>query len=216
MGPLPDPSHVSPRDRAGPGDLVPPPAARAGSAQAADHRPRAAGPRGAENFPQIREKVEESLTEFHLEDMEVCTAVQRGSTRAAGSRAGSATSRCPSGSSTATSRRASAGFGRPTTGRPPRASTPDPCFASPENRRSSPGAPRASGRAIARRFAAAGALSSSRTGVLSPDGSCLPGDDVSVEEDVAAMLAAARRKHGRSMCWSTTPASSRSALDSPT
>jgi phenylpropionate dioxygenase-like ring-hydroxylating dioxygenase large terminal subunit len=38
--------------------------------------PRSATER--ENFAQIREKVVESLTRFHLEDMEVCTAVQRG------------------------------------------------------------------------------------------------------------------------------------------
>ena len=31
-----------------------------------------------ENFPQLREKALNLLTEFHLEDMEVCTAVQRG------------------------------------------------------------------------------------------------------------------------------------------
>ncbi len=31
-----------------------------------------------ENFPQLRDKAVRSLTEFHLEDMEVCTAVQRG------------------------------------------------------------------------------------------------------------------------------------------
>jgi hypothetical protein len=31
-----------------------------------------------ENFPQLREKAMKQLTEFHLEDMEVCTAVQRG------------------------------------------------------------------------------------------------------------------------------------------
>jgi phenylpropionate dioxygenase-like ring-hydroxylating dioxygenase large terminal subunit len=30
------------------------------------------------NFPLLREKAEESLVQFHLEDMEVCTAVQRG------------------------------------------------------------------------------------------------------------------------------------------
>ncbi len=31
-----------------------------------------------EDFPQLREQVASSLIEFHLEDMEVCTAVQRG------------------------------------------------------------------------------------------------------------------------------------------
>lgn len=31
-----------------------------------------------ENFPHLREKALKQLTEFHLEDMEVCTAVQRG------------------------------------------------------------------------------------------------------------------------------------------
>lgn len=31
-----------------------------------------------ENFPQLRKKAEEQLVQFHLEDMEVCTAVQRG------------------------------------------------------------------------------------------------------------------------------------------
>jgi hypothetical protein len=31
-----------------------------------------------ENFSQLRDKAQRSLTEFHLEDMEVCTAVQRG------------------------------------------------------------------------------------------------------------------------------------------
>jgi phenylpropionate dioxygenase-like ring-hydroxylating dioxygenase large terminal subunit len=31
-----------------------------------------------DNFPRLREKAERSLVEFHLEDMEVCTAVQRG------------------------------------------------------------------------------------------------------------------------------------------
>jgi phenylpropionate dioxygenase-like ring-hydroxylating dioxygenase large terminal subunit len=30
------------------------------------------------NFPQLREKIARQLTDFHLEDMEVCTAVQRG------------------------------------------------------------------------------------------------------------------------------------------
>ena len=31
-----------------------------------------------DNFPRLREGIEESLVRFHLEDMEVCTAVQRG------------------------------------------------------------------------------------------------------------------------------------------
>ncbi len=31
-----------------------------------------------ENFPRLREKAEQQLVQFHLEDMEVCTAVQRG------------------------------------------------------------------------------------------------------------------------------------------
>jgi phenylpropionate dioxygenase-like ring-hydroxylating dioxygenase large terminal subunit len=31
-----------------------------------------------ENFPRLREKTEQQLVQFHLEDMEVCTAVQRG------------------------------------------------------------------------------------------------------------------------------------------
>jgi phenylpropionate dioxygenase-like ring-hydroxylating dioxygenase large terminal subunit len=31
-----------------------------------------------DNFPELREKVAASLVQFHLEDMEVCTAVQRG------------------------------------------------------------------------------------------------------------------------------------------
>ncbi|HZP58715.1 MAG TPA: SRPBCC family protein, partial [Opitutaceae bacterium] len=31
-----------------------------------------------ENFPLLREKIAKSLVDFHLEDMEVCTAVQRG------------------------------------------------------------------------------------------------------------------------------------------
>jgi len=31
-----------------------------------------------ENFPQLRDRVEKLLVDFHLEDMEVCTAVQRG------------------------------------------------------------------------------------------------------------------------------------------
>ena len=31
-----------------------------------------------DNFPQLREKIARQLTEFHLEDMQVCTAVQRG------------------------------------------------------------------------------------------------------------------------------------------
>ena len=31
-----------------------------------------------ENFPALREKTERQLVQFHLEDMEVCTAVQRG------------------------------------------------------------------------------------------------------------------------------------------
>jgi hypothetical protein len=29
-------------------------------------------------FPELRKKAEEQLVQFHLEDMEVCTAVQRG------------------------------------------------------------------------------------------------------------------------------------------
>ena len=33
---------------------------------------------GAENFPRLREKIANLLVEFHLEDMQVCTAVQRG------------------------------------------------------------------------------------------------------------------------------------------
>jgi hypothetical protein len=31
-----------------------------------------------ENFPSLRDKAERQLVQFHLEDMEVCTAVQRG------------------------------------------------------------------------------------------------------------------------------------------
>jgi len=31
-----------------------------------------------ENFSLLREKITRSLVDFHLEDMEVCTAVQRG------------------------------------------------------------------------------------------------------------------------------------------
>jgi hypothetical protein len=31
-----------------------------------------------ENFPALKNKAEEQLVQFHLEDMEVCTAVQRG------------------------------------------------------------------------------------------------------------------------------------------
>jgi phenylpropionate dioxygenase-like ring-hydroxylating dioxygenase large terminal subunit len=31
-----------------------------------------------ENFPRLRDRVEKLLVDFHLEDMEVCTAVQRG------------------------------------------------------------------------------------------------------------------------------------------
>lgn len=33
---------------------------------------------GRENFPRLLKKAEEQLVQFHLEDMEVCTAVQRG------------------------------------------------------------------------------------------------------------------------------------------
>jgi phenylpropionate dioxygenase-like ring-hydroxylating dioxygenase large terminal subunit len=37
-----------------------------------------AGLRARDNFPHLREKIESQLVEFHLEDMQVCTAVQRG------------------------------------------------------------------------------------------------------------------------------------------
>jgi phenylpropionate dioxygenase-like ring-hydroxylating dioxygenase large terminal subunit len=38
----------------------------------------AAGEFSRESFPAVREKATKQLTDFHLEDMEVCTAVQRG------------------------------------------------------------------------------------------------------------------------------------------
>ena len=78
------------------------------------------------NSEEVLAEQAEMLYAFHLEDMEVCTAVQRGLRSAPSIRGGSATSRCRSGSSTATLPPVSAESGpRKIARRPPRSANPD-------------------------------------------------------------------------------------------